>query len=138
MTRSALPSTPTRGSPPRRASSPLATRERKRRRSSLPRSIYNYAKIYDYMISQATPSSCRVLVGLYLDELRAALGADQVAMRLDVFDELFGKPPGDRGQELGLVGRKVVPRLEEAAQAAGRIQHVVEEDALEHVALVPV
>ena len=34
--------------------------------ASLPRSIYNYAKIYDYLISQATPSSCRVLVGLYL------------------------------------------------------------------------
>ena len=43
--------------------------------ASLPRSIYNYAKIYDYLISQATPSSCRVLVGLYLDEVRAALGA---------------------------------------------------------------
>ena len=44
--------------------------------ASLPRSIYNYAKIYDYLISQATPSSCRVLVGLYLDEVRAALGAE--------------------------------------------------------------
>ena len=44
--------------------------------ASLPRSIYNYAKIYDYAISMATPSSCRVLVGFYLDEIKAALGAE--------------------------------------------------------------
>ena len=43
--------------------------------ASMPRSIYNYAKIYDYQITMATPSSCKALVGLYLDEVRLALGS---------------------------------------------------------------
>ena len=44
--------------------------------ASLPRSIYNYAKIYDYTVGLATPSQCRVLVGFYLDEIKAALGSE--------------------------------------------------------------
>jgi hypothetical protein len=50
--------------------------------ASLPRSIYNYAKIYDYPIALATPSSCRVLVGFYLDEIKAALGAETGILKL--------------------------------------------------------
>ena len=44
--------------------------------ASLPRSIYNYAKIYDYPVGLATPASCKVLIGLYLDEVRAAIGGE--------------------------------------------------------------
>ena len=44
--------------------------------ASLPRSIYNYAKIYDYTIGLARPSQCRVLLGFYIDEVKAALGAE--------------------------------------------------------------
>jgi len=43
--------------------------------ASLSRSIYNAAKQYEYPIALATPASCRALVGLYLDDIRAALGA---------------------------------------------------------------
>ena len=50
--------------------------------ASLPRSIYNYAKIHDYPVAMATPSSCRVLVGFYLDEIKAALGAETGTLTL--------------------------------------------------------
>lgn len=49
--------------------------------ASLPRSIYNYAKIYDYSVGLSTPSSCRVLVGVYLDEVRSALGSETGTIR---------------------------------------------------------
>jgi hypothetical protein len=43
--------------------------------ASLPRSIYNFAKQYEYPVALATPGSCRALIGLYLDDARAAIGA---------------------------------------------------------------
>ncbi len=57
--------------------------------ASLPRSIYNYAKIYDYTIAKATPSSCRVLVGFYLDEIKAALGAEAGILTLPRGQTIF-------------------------------------------------
>ena len=50
--------------------------------ASLPASIYNYAKIYDYPVSLATASSCRAIVGFYLDELRAAFGSETGSITL--------------------------------------------------------
>ena len=44
--------------------------------ASLPSSIYNFAKIYNYEVSTATPSQCRVLVGFYLDEIRTTMGGE--------------------------------------------------------------
>ena len=49
--------------------------------ASLPRSIYNYAKVYDYTVGLSTPSTCRVLVGVYLDEVRSALGSETGTIR---------------------------------------------------------
>ena len=43
---------------------------------SLPRSIYNYAKIYEYPVNMASPSSCRILFGMFLDDIRTAIGAE--------------------------------------------------------------
>ena len=43
--------------------------------ASLPRSIYNFAKVYDYVVGLATPSSLRALVGFYLDEVRAGFAS---------------------------------------------------------------
>jgi hypothetical protein len=43
--------------------------------ASMPRSIYNYAKINNYTIGLAVPSQCRILLGVYLDEVVAALGS---------------------------------------------------------------
>ena len=44
--------------------------------ASMPRSIYNFAKVYDYAVGTATPASCRALVGFYLDEIRLAIGGE--------------------------------------------------------------
>jgi hypothetical protein len=44
--------------------------------ASLPVSIYNFAKIYDYPVGLATPSSCFILLGFYIDQLKACFGAE--------------------------------------------------------------
>lgn len=57
--------------------------------ASLPRSIYNYAKIYDYTVGLATPSTCRALVGLYLDEVRSAIGSEAGTLTLPRGQQVF-------------------------------------------------
>lgn len=44
--------------------------------ASTPGAIITFAKQYDYNIGLAIPSSCRILVGFYLSELKANLDAD--------------------------------------------------------------
>jgi hypothetical protein len=43
--------------------------------ASLPSSIFNYAKIYEITPGLATPSTCSVLLGFYIDDLQAAMGS---------------------------------------------------------------
>lgn len=57
--------------------------------ASLPRSIYNYAKIKNYAVGMSTPSSCYALVGLYLDEVRSALGAETGILTIPRGQQLF-------------------------------------------------
>ena len=57
--------------------------------ASMPRSIFNYAKIYNHDIGLAKSSSCRILFGLYLDSIQDMLGASTGVIELSRYQEVF-------------------------------------------------
>jgi hypothetical protein len=62
--------------------------------ASLPSSIYNFAQMYNYNINMATPASCKVLLGLYIDELQNILGGTSGTITIpNTQTILFGSIP---------------------------------------------
>ena len=57
--------------------------------ASMPRSIYSYAKIYNYNIGMAKPSQARILFGAYLDDLKSTLGSETGVITLSRYQPVF-------------------------------------------------
>jgi len=57
--------------------------------AALPASIYNFSKLYDYAIQLAIPSTCRMVLGLYRDDLEAAIGGQVGEFRIPQTQQVF-------------------------------------------------